>query len=490
MPTPRNDPAFSREDRLEISRQARLELARRAARRKDILAWGQYLFPDKFPLPFCPPLHGYFVDIRDREFTNTEAPRFHAKTTIKCFLIPLFQALEEPTTFRHYLNVQSTDRKALAVNTSIRAELERNEDLLAIYGDQVGEEKWTDQQFVLKNGVVFTAVGAGQSIRGIHYENRRPDYVLVDDLYDDEDINNPESTTHKNEWLWGTLYPAMAVGRRNSFHVQGTAINSYDIMDAMKKNPAVASRTFQAIVDDEKKLALWPEGKSYEALSQMRENMGTVIFNREMQNERRQEATSIIKSAWIKTYDPLDTTFGKESRLRLVSVLLCCDPSIGQKEENDATALVLILKARYIDTKDGHVYFVQDVWNEHLSLDARIRLMLRIADAQPKERRINQVRIEAIAGFKDFAAEVRRRTDLPVREIDHVKDKITNLETKSHFFENGKVFISSRIDPRLRDMLIHQLTTNHPKHDDLRDGTLLGIDNTPTSPTVTVFDND
>lgn len=490
MPIQGNDRDFSNEDRHEIARQARLELARRAARRKDILAWGQYLFPEKFPLPFCPPLHGHFVEIRDRPLTNTEAPRFHAKTTIKCFLIPIFQALEEPLTFRHYLNVQATDRKALAVNTSIRSELERNEDLLALYGDQVGEEKWTDQQFVLKNGVVFTAVGAGQSIRGIHYENRRPDYVLVDDLYDDEDINNPESTTRKNEWLWGTLYPAMAVGRRNSFHVQGTAINTYDVMEQLKKNPVASSRTFQAIVDDQKRLALWPQGKSYQDLDQMRTNMGTVIFNREMQNERRQEDTSIIKTAWVKSYDPLETTFGKGSRLRLVSVILTCDPSIGEKVENDATALVLILKARYIDTKEGHVYFVQDVWNEHLSLDGRIRLLLRIAEGQPKERRLSQVRIEAIAGFKDFCAEVRRRTDLPVREIDHVKDKITNLETKSHFFENGKVFVSSRIDPRLRDMLIHQLTTNHPKNDDMRDALLIGLDNQSAVPSVTVFEND
>ena len=90
--------------------------------------------------------------------------------------------------------------------------------------------------------------------------------------------------------------------------------------------------------------------------------------------------------------------------------------------------------------------------------------------------KVNKVRIESIAGFKDFTAEVIRRTNLPVDEIDHVKDKITNLQNKSHFFENGKVFINKNIDPVKKDKLINQLTTNHPKNDDIRDAVLLCID--------------
>src|SRR4030042_5270841 len=78
------------EQKQEASRQARLNSIREAAWNKDVLRWGQLLFPEKFPLAFCGELHGYFVDIMTEEFTNTEAPRDHAKTTIKCFLIPLF----------------------------------------------------------------------------------------------------------------------------------------------------------------------------------------------------------------------------------------------------------------------------------------------------------------------------------------------------------------------------------------------------------------
>ena len=169
----------------ELKRSARLTVARQAAERKDILLWGKALFPAKFYLPYCRALHEYFVEIRGAEFTSTKAPRNHAKTAIKCFLIPIFQALYEPETFRHYLNVQATDRKALAINTSIRDELTGNDLLISLVGNQVGA-RWTDQQFVLKNGVIFTAVSAGQSIRGINYNQERPDYWIVDDLYNEE----------------------------------------------------------------------------------------------------------------------------------------------------------------------------------------------------------------------------------------------------------------------------------------------------------------
>lgn len=460
---------LSREQLFEIKRQARLELARRYAKDKNILAWGKILFPDKFQLPFCQELHQYFVDIRQEEFTATEAPRNHSKTTIKCFLIPLFQALEEPETYQHYLNVQATFSKALSVNNGIRIELETNEDLRDLYGDQIGE-RWSEQQFVLKNGIIFTAIGSGQSIRGLNYRNIRPDYIIADDLYDEDDINNPESTIKKNDWFWSSLYPARAKTKRCSIHVQGTAINGEDLLEKLRKMARWVSKTFRAIKDWAKKEVLWPELNTFESLEADREDMGSVIFFREMQNERRDETTSIIKRSWIKFYDPDDLKF--DEHLHLVGVLLGCDPSIGAKVENDATGIAVVLKTRESDSS-GFKFYIDSVWNEHLSLHERTKLLQTIYSDRPNGSRITRAFIEGIAGFKDFVSEVRRRTTLPVTEVDNVKDKISNLESKSHLFENGKVFINKNIPAKLKDLLIYQLTTNHPKHDDVRDAVLL-----------------
>src|SRR3972149_5800935 len=106
---------LTNEQKTEIGKQARAELVRRYAKDKDILNWGKILFPEKFYLGYCNELHKYFIDIRGEKFTAVKAPRNHAKTIIKCFLIPIFQALEEPE-YRHYLNVQSTASKGVSVN--------------------------------------------------------------------------------------------------------------------------------------------------------------------------------------------------------------------------------------------------------------------------------------------------------------------------------------------------------------------------------------
>ena len=270
----------SSDEHYALLKKVRIRIIRNAAKRKDILTWARYLFPDKFTLPFCMELHSYFLSIRLDPLTSTEAPRGHAKTLIKCFLIPIFQALEEPAAFRHYLNVQATEEKALTVNRAIKLEIEENELLREIYGDQRGE-RWTDQQFVLSNGVIFTTISAGQSIRGINYRNLRPDYIVVDDLYNEEDIYNAESTEKKNNWVWSSLYPARAKSRVNSFHIQGTAINTYDILHQLKKNTQFKTATFRAIKDEKERVVLWPELNTFESLMIDKENMGSHIFYRE-----------------------------------------------------------------------------------------------------------------------------------------------------------------------------------------------------------------
>ena len=461
-----------------LEKSLRIEVAKEAASRGDVLAWGKAIFPTKFELPFCHELHDYFVDIRGEERTSTEAPRGHAKTTVKCFLIPIYQALEEPKTFRHYLNVQETGKKAAAVNSAIRLELEENEVLQAIYGDQVTQEKWTEESFVLANGVIFSAIGAGQSIRGINYRNIRPDYIIIDDLYGEDDVDSITATMKKNDWFWGSLYKARAIGRRTSVQFQGTAINSEDQLEKLKSNPQWKDRTFKQ-VDFAAKTVIWSEVQSYEdAIAEM-ENSPITIWMRESQNERKDDSQSIVKRSWLENweYDPDELVFTDD--LEYKTTELGGDPSVGKegvkKNKNDPTGIAVINIAQFTDSKAPRYYITQLV-NEKLSLNDRITTLNRINENQSDDFRIRAARLEGQGGFGDFVAEAKRRTTLPIKEVTQSKDKLANLELRSHHFQNGNVFISTHIPQKLRDELKHQLCTNFPKHDDLRDAVLLVLE--------------
>ena len=463
-----------------------MELAWRAAERGDVLEWGRLLFPEKFPLAFCREMHGYFVDIADKEFTVTEAPRGHAKTTIRCFLIPLFKALNTPKAYDYYLNVQATEPKALAINRAIRSELEMNDLLIEMYGSQVGA-RWTDGEMELANGVVFKAVSSGESLRGLNYNGRRPRYIIVDDLYSTDDIYNQESTQKKNEWLLSELYPARAQFGATCFHLQGTAINLWDLLHVYKNVAGVPHRTFKSVTDWENKTVLWPELKNYddrmaEKDRMLAEGKGSIIWFREYQNERSDDANAFIKRKWlypegsVRTWERGIEELGIDGHRVFVSaVLLGNDPSIGDKVENDYNGVVLVWVIRQTDSANV-IFFIDNVWNDHLSLNGRVLLLQKIQNDQPAERKIVRAHIEGIAGFKDYVAEVKRRTTLAVHEVDRVKDKISNLESKSGIFESGRVLMNKNIDPKLKDALVYQLTTNRPNKDDIRDALFLVLE--------------
>lgn len=476
---------------------SRIRCAREAIATKDVLGWGWAVFPHVFYLPYCMEFHGYLIDVRLQEFTWTLGPRNGAKTAVGDFLIAMFQSLNEPELFNHYLFVQGSEAKALALNRSIKTEIENNEVIQAIYGDMVGP-RWTDQQFELANRVAFTAISTGTSARGTLYDNRRPDYIMPDDLYDESHINNPEATLKVNDWFWSTLYPARAKTKRWAIHGTGTAINEYDLGAKMTKDSKtedgnqIICRTFKAVKDFDKRIVLWPElssvgGKDpFDSIMLDFKRMGTHIAMRELQNEPRDEGTAIIKRAWLYKpdgsnweYDPVELTrrLGENSAsITLAAVLIGNDPSIGKKNDADSTGTALVIVTH---DHEGSEYWIEQIEEEKLTLRERKEQLLSMSHASPKERPVTKIRIEAIAGFDDYASYVINETDLPVDRVEWVPDKITNLENRSHFFENGKVHISKLIPAEKIDRLVHQLTTNYPEHDDSRDAVLLTMDLEP-----------
>ena len=440
----------------------------KSEREKDILAWGKYYFPDKFEMPFCDELHGYLVDICEEAFTDTLAPRGYAKTTIKSFLCKIYLALVKPEIYQHYLSVQSTSTKAIAVNLSIRHELETNELLRRDYGDQVTGEKWTEKQFVLKNGVIFSAIGAGESMRGINYNNKRPDYVDADDLYDEDDIGQKERIEKIARWFWGSLYKCVAKMKKVCFHLQGTAIAKNDLMHHLSNKPSWKFRKFQAVKDFDTQEVLWKEAETFEKLMEDKDAMGSNIFNRELQNDCRNDEDSIIKDHWIKLYDgniPEDE--------EISNTMLGVDPAIGVKITNDPTGKALIYKTKNFN------YYIHGVRNSRLTFDENIKDMQLMHNTFTLS---NQgCRLEAISAFQGMGQELKRKTNVPVKMITSVKDKLTRLENVSGKFENGKVFINKNIPKHLLNELIEQITNNNPTHDDMRDAVVICLEDDTTS---------
>ena len=83
--------------------------------------------------------------------------------------------------FHNALIVGATEKRATERLRAIKHELETNEAIAALFGNQVGTV-WNEAEIICANGVRIVAVGRGQSLRGIKHLHYRPDYCFCDDI--------------------------------------------------------------------------------------------------------------------------------------------------------------------------------------------------------------------------------------------------------------------------------------------------------------------
>lgn len=137
-----------------------------------------------------------------------------AKSTHSSVLIPLWLWINNDMRFMVLIGAESTvARNQLA---EIQAEFEANELFRFDFGDQVKYGDWAEGEFVLKDDTKFVAKGRGQKLRGLKYKGRRPDYVVMDDIDDDEVCESPARIKKLINWVKKAV---LYIGDKGNFRV-------------------------------------------------------------------------------------------------------------------------------------------------------------------------------------------------------------------------------------------------------------------------------
>lgn len=154
--------------------------------------------------------------------------------------------------------------------SAIKHELESNEAIIELFGNQVGPT-WSADVVVLSNGARIQAFGAKQSLRGAKHMNNRPDLAVVDDL-EDEDMVGTELARHKaRRWFDGSLMPALIP--TGKVRMVGTPLHPKSLLEE-KRN----SRNWKSIVvpicyfDGDNEVAAWPDRFSMKWINELRSN--------------------------------------------------------------------------------------------------------------------------------------------------------------------------------------------------------------------------
>lgn len=115
---------------------------------------------------------------------------------------------------------------------AIKHELETNENLIELFGNQVGPT-WSVDVIVLANGARVQAFGARQSLRGAKHMDSRPDLAVVDDLEDDEMVATELARQKSRRWFDGSMLPALTP--TGKVRMVGTPLHPKSLLEENRK---------------------------------------------------------------------------------------------------------------------------------------------------------------------------------------------------------------------------------------------------------------
>lgn len=265
-----------------------------------------------------------------------------AKSSNMSLMIPLWLLLCHKEKLCLIL-VSKSEEMADRLLSELQGELLTNELLRQDYEEDMKALSSTDGELVLANGSFFCSCGRGQSPRGIKHRGLRPNYIIIDDIDDDELCRNEARVSLLTDWVNEALFGTMQVGR-GRFILVGNRISNRSVLANLAANKTYKHTRINII--DRNGEPSWREAQSVEEIEALRLSQGERSFQKEYMNNPITEG-AVFKAETIQYTKPLP--------FRRYTRLICyTDPSFKNSSNNDYKATVLVGK-----TKEGYFHVLK-----------------------------------------------------------------------------------------------------------------------------------
>ncbi len=261
-------------------------------------------------------------------FVAIAAPRGHAKSTAITLAYVLANLLFRERSF--VLLVSDTETQASFFLEAIKKVLSDNQDVIKMFGlkpvKEWPKEAGTDFIAEFNDGhqIRVIAKGAGQSLRGALWDNKRPDLIVCDDLENDEIVMNKDRRHEFKRWFRGALLPIRS--KNGIVRVVGTILHLDSQLEAlMPKRGYIEMEDDLKILgnmksswysakyrahDKKMTMALWPAHKPLEWLMKERqdhvESAMMDVWSQEMLNVPMDEERALFRKGDFKEMDEGD----------------------------------------------------------------------------------------------------------------------------------------------------------------------------------------
>lgn len=389
---------------------------------------------------------------------NILAPRDHLKTFFFSEILPLELAKRNPGCriqiyrLNDGLGVESLDKIKRYATFPRWVNLRRNAEL---------DNK---TQLRLGNGSEIYSGGFWSGARGGH-----PDFMIFDDVIDTQVMYSDDQNAKSKERMALEFMPMAE--KETRMIIIGTIQRDDDLYsvdwekvqgEELGEPQHWASRVYDAIVDEEKKLTLFPEKWSWNALMKKKSEIvqltGSMFFDKEYRNQAINKKGRIIKAEWRRTYKELP---------RNLKIVTGWDLSTGKKEdEGDWSAKVTI----GIDRKNGNIYIIH-VARWRIEFGERVRKLIGFG----RQEKPVKIKVEDNTFQTDTVRTAKRNSMLPIEGVQTTKNKVQKFrEELAPLFENGKVYFLEG-DSAQQEMWEELLALPNGKYDDRADALAIAI---------------
>ncbi len=419
----------------DLSDQARKDRVEKA--RKDPFYFYRTYLPHYFTLPSAQ-FHfemNSLCEQRNKTINVFAAPRDHAKSTIPGFAYKIWQALYRKRRF--IIQISDTVDIASDSHRAIKIEFEENKRILADFGKQITDGWWESDDFVIRNGCRFLALGYGGRIRGRKYRTARPDYIVLDDLENDKNVQNEFLNREKVKWVKEAVYGALdekgTLVWLGTIMAENCALKLF--IDEMRGKDNINIRIWRAI--QENGTALWPERVPIEKLLKLRKLLG-FSFEKEWQQNPIQEG-KIFKREWIIYM----TSKERDIVLKKGNGVIYIDPSFGEKKRtkkrkgSDYKAQICMFFWK------GKYYIIKT----RIKQESILNMVKGTYEIYEDINKIVEIRMEDNfwqAGlFKEYDKQAEiRGYNLPIRGKTNKIDKDIRIQKTAPLLERGRILFN------------------------------------------------
>jgi predicted phage terminase large subunit-like protein len=184
------------------------------------------------------------------------APRGEAKSTIFAMAMLIWLVVTKRKKFIGLL-MDSSDQAEMLLE-AVKVEFENNPRLLMDFPEAMGKgPRWRIGLLITNNGIRIKSAGMDKKIRGWRHGAHRPDFMLMDDIENDDNVRKPEQRDKLQKKINKAVLKLGPPDGSMDTILYGTILMYDSVLSRYMDSPSWTSHRFQAIVNWPDAMDLW-----------------------------------------------------------------------------------------------------------------------------------------------------------------------------------------------------------------------------------------